>query len=257
MRAEPSILPLRVEGLGYAVGGERLLAGIDLTVHAGRRLVILGPNGAGKSLLLRLCHGLIRPDRGPRRLGAARARGAGAGDGVPAAGAAAPLGPGQPRSRAGARAASPARERAAARRGGARAASASAPLADRPARLLSGGEQQRLALARAWALRPEVLFLDEPCAQLDPGATRSIEAMIDGLRRRRHHRGDDDPRPRARPGGWPRTWRSCTAAGCSSPAPAAAFFAGPALAGGPGLPRRRPALVTHRREEPHACSAPC
>ncbi|MCB1369368.1 MAG: amino acid ABC transporter ATP-binding protein, partial [Rhodobacteraceae bacterium] len=47
-----------------------------------------------------------------------------------------------------------------------------------PARLLSGGEQQRLAMARAWSLRPEVLFLDEPCAQLDPGATRSIEAMI-------------------------------------------------------------------------------
>ena len=52
------------------------------------------------------------------------------------------------------------------------------PLAGRAARRLSGGEQQRLAMARAWALRPEVLFMDEPCASLDPAAARVIEGMI-------------------------------------------------------------------------------
>jgi tungstate transport system ATP-binding protein len=54
-------------------------------------------------------------------------------------------------------------------------------VADRPARVLSGGEQQKLALARAWALDPEVLFLDEPTANLDPGATREVERIVDQI----------------------------------------------------------------------------
>ena len=53
-----------------------------------------------------------------------------------------------------------------------------APLADRRARVLSAGERQRLSLARAWALEPEILFLDEPTAALDPAATAAIERLI-------------------------------------------------------------------------------
>ncbi len=55
-------------------------------------------------------------------------------------------------------------------------------LAASPARALSVGEQQRLALARAWAVRPQVLFLDEPTASLDPAATRAVEAIVADIR---------------------------------------------------------------------------
>lgn len=62
--AADSVLPLQLRSVGYHVGKTQLLNGIDLTINAGRRLVVMGPNGAGKSLFLRLCHGLITPTSG-------------------------------------------------------------------------------------------------------------------------------------------------------------------------------------------------
>ncbi len=68
-----TILPLEVSGLIYEAGRRRLIDRVSFTLESGTRTVILGPNGAGKSLLLKLCHGLLRPTggalgwQGPRR----------------------------------------------------------------------------------------------------------------------------------------------------------------------------------------------
>jgi len=64
MRAEPSVLPLHLSGVGFRHGGQALLSDVDLCVPRGALTIILGPNGAGKSLLLRLAHGLLEPSEG-------------------------------------------------------------------------------------------------------------------------------------------------------------------------------------------------
>ncbi len=173
-----AILPLSLEEVTYEARGQRLIERLSLALAAGPRSIVLGPNGAGKSLLLRLCHGLLRPTSGRvawSRPDAARHQAMAFQRPVllrrsALANVTYPLAlRGVPRRRRKARALA-ALERA-----------GLADLAQRPARVLSGGEQQRLALARAWVLEPQVLFLDEPTANLDPGATRRIEALIDGF----------------------------------------------------------------------------
>ena len=172
----PPILPLSLEDMGYAVGGKTLLSGITLRIEAGQRLVVMGANGAGKSLFLRLCHGLIDPTQGRRRWASDEARAE--------AQAMVFQRPVLLRRSVAANLDYPL-----ALKGMSRAARRETvtrtldrfglnDLAERPARLLSGGEQQRLALARAWAMRPQVLFLDEPSSALDPSATRIIEEMV-------------------------------------------------------------------------------
>jgi tungstate transport system ATP-binding protein len=178
MRASPSLLPLALDRVVFAVGDRRIIDGISLRLEAGPRTVIVGPNGAGKSVLLRLCHGLLgptsgtirwasleRPD-GPRRQAMVFQRPVLLRRTAVANVAYALAIAGVPRVERLPRALD------ALRRVGLE------HLARHPARVLSGGEQQRLALARAWALSPEVLFLDEPTASLDPGATQEIEKGI-------------------------------------------------------------------------------
>jgi len=185
MHAVPSILPLRLDGIGYMAGGTPLLAEVSLAFAAGPRSIVLGPNGAGKSLLLRLCHGLIAPTAG-RILWGEGALGADLVRRRQAMVFQHPVLLRRPIAanvdhalslRGVARGTRRLRVAAALERVGLGA------LARRPARVLSGGERQRLALARAWALEPQVLFLDEPTASLDPAATRAVEDIIDGFHR--------------------------------------------------------------------------
>jgi len=173
-----AILPLCLDEVSFAAGGRAIIDGISLDIEAGASTIILGANGAGKSVLMRLMHGLLAPTSG--RIGWTVSEQ-----------------PGTPRKQAmvfqrpvllrrsaqanvayALKIAGISEPRRGAETREALESVGLAHLAHRPARVLSGGEQQRLALARAWALHPEVLFLDEPTASLDPSATREIESVI-------------------------------------------------------------------------------
>ena len=172
------MLPLVLEDVGFAAGGRPIIHGLSTVIETGPRTIILGPNGAGKSVLMRLCHGLLHPTSGTIAWRGRR-------DGSrPRAQAMVFQRPVMLRRSALAnltyalKLAGIAPDERELRARDVLEAVGLAQLARRPARVLSGGEQQRLALARAWALGPEVQFLDEPTANLDPGAAREVEMLI-------------------------------------------------------------------------------
>ena len=176
-----ALLPLRLAGVTFTAGGRTILDRIDAEIVAGPRTVIVGANGAGKSVLMRLCHGLLKPTVGTVQWAEAEIHG------EPRRQAMVFQRPVMLRRSAIANvtyalklAGLPRGERFL-RAQGALESVGLLGLADHPARVLSGGEQQRLALARAWVLRPEVLFLDEPTANLDPSATKEVEAIIGAI----------------------------------------------------------------------------
>jgi tungstate transport system ATP-binding protein len=177
VRAPASDLPIVLDQASIVARGTLLIDGISLTLAGGPPTVLIGPNGAGKTTLLRLAMGLITPTAG-------RVTWGGRADVPPVRRAIMLQRPVMLRRSAAGNlhyalaAAGVARGERAAHAQELLSLVGLASVADRPARKLSGGEQQRLALARALAREPEVLFLDEPTASLDPAATRAIEDVI-------------------------------------------------------------------------------
>ncbi len=171
-------MPLQVDGLTLVIGGERLIDGISLTITEPGISVVMGFNGAGKSLFLRLLHGLV-----PQSAGSVHWAGKANSEDVRRRQAMVFQTPVLLRRSAAANIDFALKVQglgSARRRDELLELVGLSGLADRPARLLSGGEQQRLALARALSCRPEVLFLDEPTANLDPASVALIEETLNG-----------------------------------------------------------------------------
>jgi tungstate transport system ATP-binding protein len=167
---------LRLRNVSVRFSGVQALDHVSLDVPPDIVFGIIGPNGAGKTTLIRLAMGLAAPSSGR----------------IDWAGSAAPRGdrlamvfqrPVMLRRSAGANVSYALRDR---RHRSERVSDllrrvGLAGFERRPARRLSGGEQQRLALARALARDPEILFLDEPTASLDPASTKAVEDIVGGI----------------------------------------------------------------------------
>ncbi|MCC5858332.1 MAG: phosphate ABC transporter ATP-binding protein [Ectothiorhodospiraceae bacterium] len=181
LRVPVGLLPLALREVGFRHGDQDLLKGITLQFGSSGKTLVMGPNGAGKSLLMRLCHGLLRPTEGSIRWHGGGRLG---GQALRRRQAMVFQRPVLLRRSARANVEYPLVLQGVSRRQRRRQADAAlerfglSALAGRPARVLSGGEQQRLALARAWVMRPEILFLDEPTSALDPAATKAVEDAV-------------------------------------------------------------------------------
>ncbi|ANR76947.1 zinc ABC transporter ATP-binding protein ZnuC [Kosakonia sacchari] len=162
-----------LENITVAFGQRRVLSDISLNLHAGKILTLLGPNGAGKSTLVRVVLGLVAPDSGlikrdktlrigyvPQKLHLDST--------LPlTVGRFMRLRPGTSKGDI-----IPALKRVQA-----------AHLVDAPMQKLSGGETQRVLLARALLNRPQLLVLDEPTQGVDVNGQVALYNLIDQLRK--------------------------------------------------------------------------
>lgn len=175
---------LRADELSYEIDGERILDRVSLDVASGETVAVVGPSGAGKSSLLRLCNRLDEPTGGTVYLGGTDYR---------------TIDPQTLRKRVGMVPQNPALRAGTVRenvtigprlRGetvseerlaGLLDAVGLAGYADRDAGDLSGGEAQRVAIARTVVNDPEVILLDEPTASLDSAAEAEVERLLADL----------------------------------------------------------------------------
>jgi len=170
-----SLLPIHIENLRLNKGDRAVLAGINLTINEPGITVIMGPNGAGKSLMLRSLHGLITADEGRITLGSSSVA---ASRDKQAMVFQQPVLLRRTVIQNLAFAAPEVAKTAPQRLVQALESVNLADRADQPARMLSGGEQQRLALARALLSQPSLLILDEATASLDPASVLMIESLV-------------------------------------------------------------------------------
>ncbi|GAB2947104.1 ABC transporter ATP-binding protein [Streptomyces heilongjiangensis] len=178
-------VPLGIEGVSVEVAGRRIVEDVRLAVDGGTFVGLVGPNGSGKSTLLRCVYRALRPASGVVRIGGDDAHA------LPAREAARRLAalPQESASEFDFTVAEvvgmgrlPHRERTAAGDreicAGAMARTGVAHLADRGFLGLSGGEKQRVLIARALAQRPRVLVLDEPTNHLDVAHQLDVLSLV-------------------------------------------------------------------------------
>lgn len=195
-KTQPAPPAAELRGVSVVRDGATLLSGIDWTIDAGSGWALVGANGSGKTTLLKVLTGYEWPTTGSVRLAgralgsvplaearrsigwatshlAARFRDADLPRGIVLTGIDNALGLFREFSRGEAEQADAALARLGAE-----------GIAERPWRLLSQGERQRVLLARAMVNAPSLLILDEPCAGLDPAAREDLlddlEALADG-----------------------------------------------------------------------------
>ena len=182
LRAMPSSPAVAVSGLVKRYRGRAVVVGLALTAAAGEVTAVLGPNGAGKTTTIECCEGLRRPDDGIVRvldldpIRDAKALRPQVGVMLQDGGLPAAVPAGQVLRHVAAMYAQPRDLHALSRDLGLDA------FARTPVRRLSGGERQRLALAVAVVGRPQVAFLDEPSAGLDPQARIAVWDLVRDLR---------------------------------------------------------------------------